>query len=293
MAKEIKASLEEKHPDIRVMLLKSADSSENAFRMDHGEADLAFVQNDARGGRMVQSVASLYQEVLHLVCRDESQIRSLADLQGKTIGIGAIGSGPESISRAFLDFSGVASEGEMIRQISFSKALDQLEDGTLDAGSFLAWLGAAVVPEAWKRGAISLTAVAMKTGNDGESQEIANAFSDGCRVHYPDIQPATIPMMAYGGRPRSPIPTVSVTTVLVCNETVDSDIIERVTQSLLEQRAVLSGKNSAFTSLDEASAQSGLQFPLHEGAEQFYRRNDPGFLASNAEAMGFVQLCFC
>lgn len=288
MAKEMKASLEAKHPEIDVQLLTSAGSSENVKRIDDGEVELALVQNDARGGRSVRSVAGLYQEVLHLVCRDDSEIRSLADLKGKTIGIGAPGSGTEAISRAILEFSGVPDQGKLIRQLTFSDALDHLEGGKLDAGFFLTGLGAAVIPEAWKRGAMSLAAIAMRPIESGESQSVAKAFTEGFRVHYPHIRAATIPMMAYAGRPKFPVPTMSVTAVLVCNENVDSDIIEKVTRTLFEQRAVLSQRNSAFASLDEVSAQAGLQFPIHEGAEQFYRRSDPGFLASNAEAMGFV-----
>ncbi len=288
MAKEMKASLEAKHPEIHIQLLTSAGSSENVNRIDEGAAELALVQNDASGGRAVRSVAGLYQEVLHLVCRNDSKIRSLADLKGKTIGIGAPGSGTEAISRALLEFSGVPSQGQFVKQLSFSEALDHLEVGTLDAGFFLTGLGAAVIPEAWRRGDMSLAAIAMKPGEGDESQSVAKAFSEGFRVHYPHIRAATIPMMAYAGRPKFPVPTMSVTAVLVCNENVDADIVEKVTRTLFEQRAVLSQRNSAFASLDEVAAQAGLQFPVHEGAEQFYRRSDPGFLASNAEAMGFI-----
>jgi len=69
---------------------------------------------------------------------------------------------------------------------------------------------------------------------------------------------------------------------------IDPTTVERITRTLFEQRAVLSQRESAFTQLDEQRAQTRLQFPLHEGAENYFRRRDPGFLSQHAESMGFV-----
>lgn len=94
--------------------------------------------------------------------------------------------------------------------------------------------------------------------------------------------------MAYSGRPTNPFPSLGVQAVLVCRHDVPADVVERVTRTLFEQRAVLSQMEPAFTHLDEKAAQVGLQFPLHEGAENFYRRREPGFVAANAEIMGLL-----
>ena len=51
---------------------------------------------------------------------------------------------------------------------------------------------------------------------------------------------------------------------------------------------MLSQKEPTFSDLDEQTAQSGLQFPVHEGAENYYRRKEPGVFAKNVEIMGFI-----
>ena len=51
---------------------------------------------------------------------------------------------------------------------------------------------------------------------------------------------------------------------------------------------MLSQQHSAFIHLDETTSSQGLQFPLHAGADQFFHRDDPGFLVKYAEAMGFI-----
>ncbi len=128
----------------------------------------------------------------------------------------------------------------------------------------------------------------MKVEADAGPEDIARTLTDGFRVHYPHAVPQTIPLLAYDGRPSRPVPSMSVQAVLVCRKDVNVEIIERIAQTLFEQRAVLSQKESAFTHLDEHAAQVGLQFPLHEGAENFFRRKEPGFLNQHAETMGFI-----
>ena len=288
LATELKQSFEKHDSDLKLDLITSAGSNENIERIDAGKADIALVQNDVRGGSKVRSIAGIYPEVLHLLVRTGSQITSLDNLQGRSIGIGAPGSGTEQIAKSLLEFIGISADTDKIKRLTFSQALDQLADGQLDAGFFLTGLGAPVIQEAQKRGQISLAAVAIG-GNENESPyQRAQTFVSGFRVRYPHVSPTTIPMMAYNGYPKTPVPTMSVTAVLVCHEDIDDSVVEKITKTLFEQRAVLSQQNPAFTNIDEEVAQSTLQFPIDSGAEDYYRRREPGFLVENAEAMGFV-----
>ena len=88
LAEQMKRVIETHHPDIVIELKESAGSNENIRRLDSGQAELALVQNDAIGGSSVRSVASLYPEVLHLLCRNDAEINSLEDLSGHRIGVG-------------------------------------------------------------------------------------------------------------------------------------------------------------------------------------------------------------
>ena len=288
LAKEMKNVIEAQHSDISIELMSSAGSNENIERLDSGEVELAMVQNDARGGIAVRSIAGLYPEVLHLVCRKDAGIQSLSDLEGKSIGIGAIGSGTEQFASELLSFVGVSPQSDQIHRMKFSEAITQLQTGKLDAGFFLVGVGAAVIPEAWKKGQLFLVPLTVDSVDSMPPEEAAHAFTDGFRIHYPYVSPTTVPMMAYNGRPKRPVPAMSVKAVFVCRDGVGSDIISRITRTLFEQRAVLSQKESALSNLDEQASQEHLQFPIHEGAEYFYRRREPGFLAEHAEAMGFV-----
>lgn len=289
LAMQIKIAVESNHDDIIINLMPSAGSRENIARLDNNKAQLALVQNDALGGASVRSVAALYPEVLHLVCHTNSGIRSLRDLSDKRVGIGAPKSGTEQITTNLITFAGVKLKAEDIAHSSFSSTINQLKNGKLDAAFFLTGLGTPSIGAALLEDK-QLMLAPIYTGHAGSdsAEDTARSFTKGFRIHYPHVTPQTIPLMAYNGKPFFPIPSLGVQAVLACSRNTDAEVVERITRTIFEHRAVLSQKEPTFSDLDEQTAQSGLQFPLHEGAENYYRRKEPGFFAKNVEIMGFT-----
>ncbi|SVD90515.1 uncharacterized protein METZ01_LOCUS443369, partial [marine metagenome] len=135
---------------------------------------------------------------------------------------------------------------------------------------------------------LALAPIHVEPRGDAPAEIQARTFTKGFRVRYPHVSPQTIPLMTYNGRPTAPVPSMGVQAVLVCQKNVDADIIERITRTLFEQRAVLSQKEPAFSGLNEEAAQADLQFPLHAGAENYYLRNEPGFLRTYAELIALA-----
>ena len=279
LALQVKFVVEATHPDIIIDLQPSAGSRDNIANLDAGKAQLALVQNDAMGGDSVRSIAALYPEVLHLLCPADSPVHALKNLEGKRIGVGAAGSGTEQIVTNLLDFSGL--HANTVR-LPFSRSTDQLSEGKLDAAFFLTGLGAPAIRDALADGNIKLAPL-----HDGPPENV-ESYIEGFRVRYPHVGPRTIPVMTYTGQPAKPLPSLGVRAVIACHLEVDADVINRITRTLFEQRAVLSQKEPSFTHLDETAAQSALQFPLHEGAEYYYHRREPGFLITYAEPMAFL-----
>ena len=288
LATELKNVIEANHPDVIIRLRTSAGSNENIARLDRGEADLGLAQNDVDGGKSVRSVAGLHPEVLHLICRTAADIHCLSDLSGRRIGIGPAGSGTEQFINKLLRFANVETKAGETMRAPFGEMLTELCAGNLDAAFFLTGLGADVITNALSDDRLTLAPIQMEATDNGEAEAISRKFTDGFRVHHPNVLPQTIPLMAYDGQPTSPVASMSVDAVLVCQKDMDTDLVERITRTLFEQRAVLSQTEPIFSHLDEQTSQSQLQFPLHQGAENYYRRKEPGFLAQNAELMGFI-----
>ena len=271
-----------------ITLESSSGSQKNIARLEEGLAQLAIVQNDSIGNGSIRSLAALYTEVLHLICRTETQINSLEDLKEHRVSIGAKGSGTEQVVKSLLNFARVDLGTDNTIQDDFETTSDMLSSGDLDAAFFLVGIGSPVITNLMRDDRMQLAPVQMNLGRDGAFDMATAQFVEGFQVHYPYVTYHPIPMMAYEGRPSRPVPALGIQAVLVCRDDLDSSIAEKLTRVLFEKRAVLGQKDRAFSKLDEANAQTDLQFPIHPGAESFYRRREPGFLTKYAESMGFI-----
>ena len=101
------ASLWMKYLDVEVTPTATAASKANILAINEGEQDLAFAQNDmmfyaATGdaeifaGEKIESflaIGSLYPEAVQIVAGADTDIKNVADLKGKNVSIGAVGSG--------------------------------------------------------------------------------------------------------------------------------------------------------------------------------------------------------
>jgi len=228
------------------------------------------------------------------LCRADSSIRSLRDLPGQTLAVGVKGSGSEKFTSELLSYQNIDISKIKLVHLTIQDATAQLKTGEVDALLFLTGLGNTACQQALNDGA-QLTHLVLPPGGEANwagAHEWARTLADGFRVHYPHATAHTIPLLAYpgagGGQPAEPIPTLGVRAVLVCHKDLPADLVEDITRTIFEHRASLSQKHAAFSSLSESVATKSLQFPLHEGAEQYFRREEPGFLVKYAESMGFI-----
>ena len=295
LGQAIADEVQQAHPHLRIQLVETTGSLDNADRLHKQTAHLALLQNDTQAGAHVRSLTAIHPELLHFLCHRESGIQSLRDLAGKTVALGPKGNGSEKFAREFLRFTGFGKSQLRLVNLPLDEATQQLMTGKVDALLFLTGLGNDACQRAMQSGQVRLTPLAPLTPstsfphvNTGEAKAVAQTLADGFRVHYPYVSPHTIPLLAYPGQPAQPIGTVGVKAVLACHTDLSDEIAETLTRTLYEHRAALSQKHSAFSSLDEQSSTAHLQFPMHPGAENFFRRTDPGFFAKHVEMMGFI-----
>ncbi len=286
LALAIEKVVEEFHPNIDIVVLVSNGSNQNLERIGKKTADLGLIQNDAKGGENARSIASIYPEILHLVARRDAKIKSLSDLEGRNVNVGADGSGTQPIAKALLDFASVMPQH--LKLLSFAKAAQALKAGTIEAGFFLTGIPGQFMEELLSDPAVQLIPI-IPTALAGADTELASKkFIEGFQTNYPFVSIQTIPMMSYSGLPKSPVPTLGVSAVLVASRDLPYGTVQNITKTLFNHRVDLTNEVAVFAKLDEANASKNLRFPLHEGADAFFRRSEPGFLTKNAEAMGFI-----
>ena len=109
--------------------------------------------------------------------------------------------------------------------------------------------------------------------------------ADGFCMKYVHAHTFTLPRFTYGDYPRQPVLTVAVDAILATRADVDPHLVHEVTRLLIEEEPRLANENILFQFMNEKFDYHTLDFPLHEGALKFFRRDEPSFLERFAEVI--------
>ncbi|TVR11155.1 MAG: TAXI family TRAP transporter solute-binding subunit [Salinarimonadaceae bacterium] len=247
----------------------------NVRLIQSGESELAMVQNDIAnyafnsdemfsGDAALDNnlgMAMLYPELIQIVTLAESGIQSVSDMAGRSIAVGAPGSGTEANARQILSAFGI-SYGDISEQfLPFGEAVDALRDGRIDAAFLTAGIPTAAVIDLGATHNVSIVPIEPDKG-----QEIADMW--------PFYSTITIPAGTYSGVEQD-LPTVTVMAMIVASADLEADVVERMLEVLYSDSTLERLCNTHVRGCDItlASAQEAMPIPLHPGAEAFYARN--------------------
>lgn len=90
---------------------------------------------------------TLYPETIQFVTTQDKGIKTIADLKGKKVAVGASGSGAEANARQILEAYGITYNDIDVQYLSFGEAVDALKDGNVDAGVVVAGFPTATVQD--------------------------------------------------------------------------------------------------------------------------------------------------
>lgn len=233
--------------------------------------EMAFMQNDIayfahRGiemftGRaipLLRGIATLYPEVIHLVATEASGVRTIRDLVGKRVAVGAPGSGTEANARQILGAFGITyDQFAKTDFLTFAEATTAIRDGHLDAAFLTTGVGAAAVVELART--IPTTVVT-----------IAGPEVEALRRDFPFYATFTFPAETYPGM-TAPVPTIAVRAMIVVRADMDEGLAYNITRALFANLDDLGRAHVRGRDITLATAQDGMSIPLHPGAERFFR----------------------
>ncbi len=130
---------------------------------------------------------------------------------------------------------------------------------------------------------------ALLKGQDLSLVEIDQA--PAIAIKRPFLGSTEIPKGTFGGNPVVPrrnILTSSVTRTLVTRVDVDPAPIRELTSILFENRLDLIIRFALASAIQKPDIENGLSIPLHDGAMQYYNRDQPSFLQENAEPIALM-----
>jgi len=231
------------------------------------QVELAIVQNDItyyalngeemfkEGGKIenLTGIASLYPETCQFIVREDSGIKSINDLKGKRVAVGAAGSGAEANARQILEAYGITYNDVEEQFLSFAEGSYALKDGTVDAAFVTAGYPTASVQDIASQNKIRLLPI---------DEEQIKKLSE----KYPFYTKTTVPGGVYQGFDEE-IQTVSVMAILVANEKIDAALGEKLTQAIFDNVDKIAAAHSAGKNITKENALKGMDFiKMNEGA---------------------------
>jgi TRAP transporter TAXI family solute receptor len=133
-------------PDVNFVVVGTEGSVSNLDLLQAGTADLGLALSDAAymaynghiaelhgPTRAIRGVAVLHASTVHVLVSKDSVAKSIADLRGMRIGVGASGSGTAVTTAMLLRAFGVPSDDVRQRTMQFQESVRALTNGDLDA----------------------------------------------------------------------------------------------------------------------------------------------------------------
>lgn len=252
---------------ISVNVVSSDGSKANIIGIDQGNYQLGTVQSDVMayawaGTRSFETegkidsfrvIGGLYAEAVQLVTMDPS-IKSVADLKGKIVSIGAPGSGVYFNAIDILAAAGLTEEDIDARKQSFGDSAENLKDGKIDAAFIVAGAPTPAIQE------LCTAASAYLVPIDGD---IAKKLMESSS-YYTSYK---IPANTYKGQAEE-VTTVTVKATLIVSAKASEDDVYKITKAIFENPSAISHAKAAELSLENAT--EGMTAPFHAGAAKYF-----------------------
>ncbi len=242
----------------------------NINMLKEGSVDLAIVQNDityyaANGIEMfkdkkvdnLKGIATLYPETCQIVTLESTGIKSIADLKGKRVAVGAMGSGAEANARQILEAYGITYDDIDEQFLSFSEAASALKDGNVDAAFVTAGYPTAAVQDIASQNKVRLLPI--------EADK-----ADALIAKYPFYTKVVIPAGTYAGFEEE-VPGISVMAMLVCTDKVDEQLGYDITKALFSNLDRIKAAHSVGKLITKEGAMEGMPIQMNAGAEKFFK----------------------
>lgn len=251
-------------PNVEAEVLVTAASAENIQLVSAGEAELGFTQADAlptvaATPPTMAAVARVYDDLLHLVTTPTSGVRTLTDLRGRRVSVGASGSGTEITASRLLDVAQLGGDAVRRERLGLDDSVAALRAGQIDAFFF--------------SGGLPVGAVATLAAQRGVQLVDLGEWSTPLRAQHPGFYVSRdVPHSVYGV---DPVTTVANPNYLIVRADLPAGLVQDLTRLLMERREELASAHPAAGRMSPRSAINTTPLPLHSGAVAWYNAVKP------------------
>lgn len=229
--------------------LTLGDTLSNAWK---GDAEAGFPQKLTS----LRVIAAAYNNYIQIVASKDSGIKTLADLKGKRISVGAPKSGTEINARAVLGAAGLKYEDfSKVEYLGFGESVDLMKNRQIDVTLQSAGLGVASIRDL----ANSIPIVLVPVPAD-----IVKKIGD------PAYLSTEIPANTYPGMTDA-VPAAAVGNYFVSTDKVSNELAYKMAKGMVEGLDQLYAAHSAAKGIVKDQMAKNPPVPLHPGAEKYYK----------------------
>lgn len=257
------------YTNIKVTAVSTGGSKVNIQSIQDGDFQLGFAQSDVlayawEGTKTFKNdgpthdfriLGGLYDETVQLITMDKD-IKTVADLKGKSVSIGEAGSGVYFNAIDVLTAAGLTLEDIKPQYQSFEGSKEALKDGKIQAAFIVAGAPTTAITELATTNGVFLINI------DGE-------LRDQILADCPYYSPLTIPADTYPKQPE-PVETITVKATLVVSAALDEETVYQMTSAIFDHKEEIALENARGNELSVEGATAGMAAPFHKGAARYY-----------------------
>jgi TRAP transporter TAXI family solute receptor len=254
-----KATVQATKASVENLNLLEAKRGELAFALGDSVSDAWAGVEDAgfkKPLKSLRAIAGTYSNYIQIVASADSGIKTLADLKGKRISVGAPKSGTELNARAIFKAAGLTYEDMgKVEYLPFAESVELIKNRQLDATLQSSGLGMAAIRDLSSTMQIAFVPI---------PQDVVAKIGNAAYIA------SSIPAGTYDGQ-EADVPTVAIVNILVTHQGVSDDLAYQMTKQMFENLPRLATSHSAAKDISLENATRNLPIPLHPGAERYYK----------------------
>ncbi len=254
----------------KINALVGAGSKGNVNKLADKEAELAFCQSDVmayayNGSNLFEKegkvtnfsvLGALYVETVQLVAVNPD-IKSVNDLKGKSVSVGASGSGVYFNALDVLAAYGMTIDDIKPNYLDFGKSADDLKDGKIDA--------AFIVAGAPTNAVVDLATTNKNTHLVSFDEEHLNKLLAAS----PYYTKSVIKGGTYSSITED-VTTVGVGAVILVRDDISEDIVYKLTKDIFEDPGKLVESHAKYGEVSIQYGASMTSVPYHKGAAKYF-----------------------
>lgn len=244
----------------------SQASAANMTSLADGTGEIAFVQTDtafyaSEGSNMfegevidsVSAIGALYPETIQIVTTEGSGVTAFEDLAGKSVSVGAPGSGTYINAEQLLEIHGMTMDDIDAQNLDFGESQESLQSGQIDAAFITAGTPTGAVESLSATSDVNIIPVAA----DKAAELIEK---------YPYYAEDVVPSGTYGLTEE--VETVSVLAMLVVQNDISEDTVYDITKAIYENTDQIQHAKAEF--IKSETALDGIGIDIHPGAQRYF-----------------------